>query len=74
MSCLGFLYIMGFCKSRYLYVYGGLNWFPIRDSCLSLSLIGDPVYVAISILFLVYIASWSFCYFVSLFSVLSLLK
>ena len=26
---------------------GVLNWFPIRNSCLSLSLIGDPILVAI---------------------------
>jgi hypothetical protein len=30
-----------------LYVYGGLLWFPIRGSCLSLSLIGDHILVAI---------------------------
>ena len=32
---------LGFCRSRYFYVYGGLIWFPIRGSCLSLSLIRD---------------------------------
>jgi hypothetical protein len=26
-----------------LYFYVGLVWFPIRDSCLSLSLIGDHI-------------------------------
>ena len=34
---------LGFCRSRYLYVYGGLIWFPIRGSCLSLSQIGDHI-------------------------------
>ena len=29
-----------------MYVYVGLIWFPIRDSCLSLSLIGDHILVA----------------------------
>ena len=47
LYCLGFLYVQGFCRSRYLYVYGGLIWFPIRGSCLSLSLIGDYIQVAI---------------------------
>ena len=38
-----------FCTSRVfvglgdMYVYGGLIWFPIRGSCLSLSLIGDHI-------------------------------
>jgi hypothetical protein len=31
------------CKSRFMYVYGSLNWFPIRGSCLSLFLIGDHI-------------------------------
>jgi hypothetical protein len=36
--CLGPLYVMGF-----LYLYVGLIWFPIRDSCLLLSLNGDHI-------------------------------
>ena len=27
----------------FLYIYVGLIWFPVRDSCLSLSLIGDHI-------------------------------
>ena len=34
---------LGFCRSRYLYVYGGLICFPIRGSRLSLSRIGDYI-------------------------------
>ena len=37
------LYCLGFCRSKYLYVYSGLIWLPIRGSCLSLSLIGDHI-------------------------------
>ena len=33
---------LGFCKSRYLYVYGG-RLYVYGGSCLSLSLIGDRI-------------------------------
>jgi hypothetical protein len=40
--CLGFFGMSrGF--SRCLYVYGCLDWFSIRGSCLSLSLIGNNI-------------------------------
>jgi hypothetical protein len=83
LFCLGFLYVF-FFYSRGLYVYGCQDWFSIRGSCLSSSLIGDHISGAIFIgyfvgyclcsclcLDLVYTASHSFCYFVSLFSVSS---
>ena len=47
LYCLGFCMSRGVCKSRHMSVYSGLNWFPIRGSCLSLSLIGDHILVAI---------------------------
>ena len=35
--------LFSFCMSLGLNVYGCLDWFPIRGSCLSLSLIGDYI-------------------------------